>query len=101
VTRTNASRCGTNGGYRKHLELGEPTCQDCRDAHMVYKKQWRTARERDAQKRAEALAQPRPPSPVGRNRRDYSDTVWAFDIQAAIERAAAATYHPVNRVKVA
>lgn len=27
------TRCGTDGGYRKHLRLNEETCADCRAAH--------------------------------------------------------------------
>jgi hypothetical protein len=31
----NPAKCGTEGGYKRHLNLGEPTCAACRAAHAV------------------------------------------------------------------
>ena len=40
ITRK-VAQCGTRAGYNRHLKLGEPTCQDCKDAQKVAVQQWK------------------------------------------------------------
>ena len=40
ITRKIA-QCGTRAGYNRHLKLGEPTCQDCKDAQKIAVQQWK------------------------------------------------------------
>ena len=31
-----SEHCGTNRGYRLHLTLKQPTCEDCREARLIH-----------------------------------------------------------------
>jgi WhiB family redox-sensing transcriptional regulator len=33
--------CGTTGGWRRHVDQGEPVCDDCKDAWNLYKRELR------------------------------------------------------------
>lgn len=37
------ARCGTVQGYDRHLRFGEPTCQACREAYRLRRREWRDA----------------------------------------------------------
>jgi hypothetical protein len=39
---TTSERCGTNAGYQAHMRDGSPPCAECRDAHRVNHRDWRS-----------------------------------------------------------
>ena len=44
TVRTSSPRpvavCGTRSGYKRHLKLGEPTCEPCREAQKIGTQRW-------------------------------------------------------------
>ena len=34
------AQCGTRAGYKRHLNLEEPTCQECKDAQKAGVQRW-------------------------------------------------------------
>lgn len=34
-------KCGTNAGYRVHMDIRTTACQGCKDAHAAYCRAWR------------------------------------------------------------
>jgi hypothetical protein len=32
------TECGTEGGYRKHLRKGQNACEQCKQAHTIYRR---------------------------------------------------------------
>ncbi|MBF6332311.1 hypothetical protein [Nocardia transvalensis] len=41
VGHRSTARCGTNGGYQRHLKEHTEPCQDCREAHAAYGRHYR------------------------------------------------------------
>lgn len=50
-TQAERSRCGTQAGYQRHLDYGEPTCADCRRANAERSRAIRAERGRSNPKR--------------------------------------------------
>lgn len=44
-TETRVARCGTRSGYNKHLDLGEPTCDECRAANAAHVAAYKASRK--------------------------------------------------------
>lgn len=42
------AKCGTTGGYSRHRNLGEPVCDDCREANAAYCRERREALKANA-----------------------------------------------------
>ena len=39
------AQCGTRAGYNRHLNLGEPTCQECKDAQKEAVQRWQREKQ--------------------------------------------------------